>query len=270
MALSITSLHIYPIKSMHGISLQEAQLSDRGFLHDRRWMLIDEDHVFLSQRSFPSLARFRVAMTETELLISFEGEELRVSLYPQDGERLRVTIWDDVCDALAVSTAADVWFSTRLGRSCRLVYMTDDSHRAVDPRYGAATQGVSFADGYPFLMLSEESIADLNRRLPSAVPASRFRANILIAGGEAYIEDSIGAFSIRGVQFVGAKPCARCQVITIDQQSGEVMGKEPLATLATYRRDGNKVLFGMNLLHTGTGFLRVGDVLIPQDVSQNF
>ncbi len=147
-----------------------------------------------------------------------------------------------------------------MGQAVRLVYMPDDSRREVDPRFALQEEVVSFADGYPFLVISEESLAELNSRLDQPVPMNRFRPNLVIRGGEAFEEDRLTSFSLGGIEFMAVKPCARCQVITIDQASAE-MSKEPLKTLATYRKSGNKVLFGMNLLHSGEGKIEVGSKL---------
>lgn len=260
MSLEITGLFVYPIKSLGGIALQEAEISDRGLLYDRRWMLVGEDQVFLSQRSHPVMALLRPEIQDGALLVHApSGEPIRIEP-KEEGQMMKVQVWDDVCDAYVYGQEVNEWFSTQLGMPARLVYMHDQSRREVDPRYASNEEIVSFADGYPFLMISEESLQDLNGRLETPVPMDRFRPNIVVRGGEPYQEDEVKAFEAGGVTFTGVKPCARCQVITIDQKT-TVSSKEPLKTLATYRRDGNKVLFGMNLLHQGSGTLRVGERL---------
>lgn len=261
MSLIVSSLHVYPVKSMGGIELAQGEVTSRGLRHDRRWMLIDDQGTFLSQRSLPQMARFRLAIEGRMLWVQApDGARLPLPLEPDHGDLLRVTIWDDTCDALHVDPAADQWFSEHLGASCRLVYMPEASQRTVDPRYQRGGEIVSFADGYPFLMISEASLADLNHRLEKPVPMDRFRPNLVIRGGVPYVEDKLRQFRIGSVTFFGAKPCARCQVITTDQATAQRF-KEPLATLNRYRRSGHKVLFGMNLLHQGKGILTVGSPL---------
>ncbi len=260
MELIVSGLFIYPVKSLSGIPLTEAHMSDRGFRHDRRWMLIDDQLRFLSQREHPVMALIRLRIEGEYIVAAGRHGEASIPLNPMPGERLLVNIWDDLCPAWACGEALDAWFSRELGQACRLVYMPDDSHRQVDLRYAGKDTWTSFSDGYPTLVISEESLADLNARLEQPVAMNRFRPNLVIRGAEPYVEDRLEAFSIGGVEFRGAKPCARCQIVTIDQERG-IAGKEPLRTLAEYRRDGNKVLFGMNLLHAGEGILQLGDRL---------
>ncbi len=260
MSLTITGLFIYPIKSLAGISLHTAQVSDRGLEFDRRWMLIDENQVFLSQRTCPEMALLRPALEEGELVVHGKMQEPITIQKLSAGERLSVQIWDDHCEAIQYPEEVNEWFSREMGQTVRLVYMPDDSRRKVDPRFALQEEVVSFADGYPFLVISEESLAELNSRLDQPVPMNRFRPNLVIRGGEAFEEDRLTRFSLGGITFMAVKPCARCQVITIDQASA-AMSKEPLKTLATYRRVGNKVLFGMNLLHSGGGKIEIGTTL---------
>jgi len=158
------------------------------------------------------------------------------------------------------------WFSAFLHRGVRVVRKAAGVVRAVDPTYATnTTDQVGFADGYPFLLLSDESLADLNRRLAEPLPMDRFRPNIVIAGCVIpYYEDTLGRFAIGGIGFSAVKPCARCKITTVDQRTAQ-LGKEPLRTLATYRRSPNGgVMFGMNLIHHGTGRLTVGDRVVIQ------
>lgn len=260
MPLTITEINIYPVKSLAGISLDAATVTDRGLEFDRRWMLIDDDQVFLSQRSFPKMALLRPVIEDGKLIIHGTQQKPITIYKATTGVQLSVQIWDDHCEAILYPEEVNEWFSRELGQSVRLVYMPDDSRREVDPRFAIQEEVVSFADGYPFLVISEESLAELNSRLVSPVPMNRFRPNIVISGGEAFGEDGLKKFQANGIQFIGVKPCARCQVVTIDQAT-TAMSKEPLKTLATYRRSGNKVLFGMNLLHSGKGKIEVGTTL---------
>jgi hypothetical protein len=188
---------------------------------------------------------------------SHPGDTLRVPARPTAGTHLRADIWEDVCDAIAPSEEADGWFTRKLGRPLRLVYMPDESHRQVDTAYARDGDITSFSDGYPMLIIGGSSLDDLNARLESPVPMDRFRPNIVFTGGAPYLEDTLTHFRIDGMEFFGVKPCARCTVTTIDQSTG-IPGSEPLRTLAGYRTRGGKVMFGMNLLSRGKGLLQTG------------
>ncbi len=264
---NITQLHIYPVKSLAGIAVQAALVTERGFQHDRRWLLINENNRFLTQREIGALALLKTEITAESLLISHRTKPelgvLQVPLHTNSSERLTVQIWDDFCSALAVDEAADAWLSTALESKTRLVYLPDDSPRQVEPERVQMPMNVSFADAYPYLLLGENSLSDLNNRLAEPVPMNRFRPNIVFAGGAAYQEDTWSDLLIGGVSFRGIKPCGRCILTTTDQNTGlRHMGGDPLKTLATYRTQGNKVLFGMNLITLGTGIIRVGDELV--------
>lgn len=260
--LSVSELYIYPIKSLGGISLQTADLTDRGFEYDRRWMLIDEKHRFLSQREIPAMALLQVELTEKGPIVRHKTREqppLLIPLQPEGGSCL-VEVWDDQCKADYVSPRIDQWFTTMLQMPCRLVYMPDASHRRVDERYAMDKEIVSFADGYPLLLIGQASLDDLNTRLPSPIPMDRFRPNIVFTGGTPYQEDELKEFTIAGISFFGVKRCARCVITTIDQETS-VRSKEPLRTLNGYRKNNNKIYFGQNLLFRGAGAISVGDLI---------
>lgn len=262
--MKLSALYVYPVKSLAGIALSTARAEVRGLAFDRRWMLVDEAGEFLSQRELPAMALLQPELEDGCLSIRDRQERLSplvINLPPYDGPAdLPVRIWDDQVTAQTVDPEADAWFSKALGLTCRLVYLPDHSFRPVDPQYGLPGDHVSFADGYPFLIIGESSLSDLNGRLPAPVPMDRFRPNLVFSGGAPYEEEHWKGFRIGDVAFRGAKVCGRCQVTTIDQATGET-GKEPLRTLAAYRREGNKIKFGLNacLDSPSGGILRVGD-----------
>ena len=261
--LQISGLYIYPVKSLPGIAVSEALVTAKGFEHDRRWMLVDENNLFISQREAPQ-------MTQLVVVIEYDGLHIKHKLKgnsiiipfgpPPPDQRGTVTIWDDTCEARYVSGEADEWFTAMLGINCRLVYMPDDSMRIVDRRYAPAEMVTSFADAYPFMMIGQASLDDLNSRLTEALPMDRFRPNIVFTGGGPFEEDLLADFTIRNIHFYGVKLCARCIITTINQNSG-AKGKEPLKTLASYRAKNNKIYFGQNLVHKGDGVIAVGDQL---------
>lgn len=260
--LLVSQLFIYPIKSLGGISLDTAQLTDRGLQHDRRWMLIDENNRFLSQRENAQLALFKIEVLTDALKVVYtaDGTFINIPFVPLKLDMLEVVIWDDTCAGQLVSDAVDAWFTGKLGSPARLVYMPDETHRATDPRYTNLGSIASFADAYPALIIGQASLNDLNSRLAEPLPMNRFRPNIVFEGGDPYNEDHMNNIRINGIDMYGVKLCARCVMTTIDQET-LAKSKEPLKTLAGYRRKGAKILFGQNLAFRSTGIISVGDEL---------
>ncbi|MES2648429.1 MAG: MOSC N-terminal beta barrel domain-containing protein [Bacteroidota bacterium] len=260
--LTISQLYTYPVKSMGGIDLTTARLTDRGFEYDRRWMLVDQNNRFISQRESPRLALLQPGILADGLSITHKinGDQLIIPFTPK-GENITAVIWDDICELQLVDPAADAWLSNILERSCRLVYMPDNCSRRVDDSYSFNGELTSLSDAYPLLMIGQSSLDDLNSRLDIPVPMNRFRPNIVFTGGEPYHEDDMSHFAINGINLYGVKPCARCPIPTIDQNTA-IASKEPIKTLATYRARNNKVYFGQNLLFDGGGVIRVGDLII--------
>jgi hypothetical protein len=264
----LSQIFIYPIKSLGGIAVDSTVLTAKGPKWDRRWMLVDESGRFLSQRELGEMTLLHPHLEKDHLRVADSRgrrADLEIPLAPSVGPAVTVTIWNDNCTAVPVSADADRWFSEALQHPCQLVYMPDTTFRPVDPAYAQGEESVSFADGYPYLIIGEASLADLNRRLEEPVEMLRFRPNLVFSGGKAFEEDHWQNFTIGRARFRGAKPCARCQIPTIDLHTG-LSSKEPTRTLATFRRDGNKVLFGMNvcwsLEHAAADSqVRVGDAI---------
>ena len=260
----ISELFIYPIKSLGGITVHQAYLTDRGFKYDRRWLLVDSNNVFLTQRDIPKMAMLQTAIGEAGLTVFQKhdpGQSLQIPFDAIKGETISVNIWDDTCLAQLISPDIDAWFTAALGIICRLVYMPEHSRREVDPKYATQQELTSFSDGYPTLIIGQASLDDLNARLQIPVPMNRFRPNIVFTGGTAYAEDEMTAFRINNIDFFGVKLCSRCMITAINQETAET-GKDPLRTLSQYRMQNNKVLFGQNLLHRGEGWIGTGDKII--------
>ena len=260
--LRISQLFIYPIKSLGGISVEKIPVTDRGLQYDRRYMLVDEHNRFLTQREYPVMALLQTVIDGNNLMVHHKKSidlKLRLPLIPEnEGDTTRVQVWDDICEAIYVSPSADEWFSERIGLSCRLVYMRETSRRPVNKKYAMKDEITSFADGYPILMIGQSSLDDLNSRMQESLSINRFRPNIVFTGGRPFEEDTMEHFIVNGIQYYAVKPCARCVITTTDQETG-ITGKEPLKTLASYRRIRNEVWFGQNILMEGTGFISVGD-----------
>lgn len=262
MPIQLTALTVYPIKSAGGISVNDWTVDEFGLRYDRRWMVVDQSGEFLSQRSHPQLALVRPSIEDSSLRIDAPGmRSLELPLEPSGSATAEVRVWKDTCPAAWQGDLPAAWFSEFLGCSCGLVYMTGETVRPADPTYAPDGTRVSFADAFPFLLISEESLADLNRRLADPLPMNRFRPNLVVAGVAPYQEDGWDRIEISGIGFRVVKPSARCVVTTTNQMTGE-QGKEPLRTLATYRRVDGEVMFGQNAVHERTGRLRLGDTVV--------
>ncbi len=259
----VSELFIYPIKSLGGISVLSAKVTDRGFQFDRRWMLVDADNCFLTQREFPQMALLQVQLSGSGLTVQHKLNEKETAYVPIPGEpkqTITVQVWSDRCKAELVSPQLDEWFSDILSLKCRLVYMPDSSKRRVDTRYASNREITSLSDGYPFLIIGQSSLDDLNARLQKPLPINRFRPNIVFTAGAPFQEDIMEHFSINNIEFFGVKKCARCVITTINQDNG-IKSKEPLNTLASYRQKNQKIYFGQNLVHKGAGEIAVGDLI---------
>jgi len=259
--LQVSQLFIYPIKSLGGIAKQQVEITSTGFKHDRRWMLVDEQNIFLTQRTYPQMALLQVGENEQGIFVFHKQNQLQSIVIPFATEyrkKTSVIVWDDVCDALEADEEINNWFSDMLQINCKLVYMPDDTKRAVDKRYAANDEITSFSDGYPILMIGQLSLDNLNEKLAEVLPINRFRPNIVFTGGHAHIEDEMAAFEINGINFLGVKPSARCMITTVNQQTAEA-GKEPLRTLAGYRMKNNKIYFGQNVLQQQHGSINIGE-----------
>jgi uncharacterized protein YcbX len=264
----VASLHLYPVKSCRGIDVARWEIGRRGLRHDRRFMIVRADGGFMTQRETPALARVAVDIDGASLALSAEGHgEVRVPLSPPERtSRRRVRVWRSEVDAVDCGPEAAGWLSAFVGEPASLVHMPDDVERAVSPDHARAGDIVGFADGFPVLVTTAASLADLVARLPSPVPMARFRPNVVVEGGAPWAEDRWKRVRVGAVPMRVAKPCARCVMITTDQRTGE-RGPEPLRTLATFRTEGGSVLFGQNCIPDATGFLEVGsDVeVLPAD-----
>lgn len=258
--LTLSEIYIYPIKSLGGISVDSAIAEARGLKYDRRFLLVDENAMFMTQRDFPQLALLKLSFSKKgfEVLNTNDNSRLNIPFESDSNKNISVTIWDDVCKAVMLGNAFDDWFSNAVGKKCSLVYMPDDENRTVEKKYINDEHIVSFADAYPFLIIGQSSLDDLNSRLEVKIPMNRFRPNLVFSGGASYEEDSWKDFKIGELKFKVVKPCARCVITTTDQETAK-RNIEPLKTLAEYRKINNGVMFGMNVVCNKTGNISVGD-----------
>jgi uncharacterized protein len=258
--VNVGALFIYPVKSCRGIALHRAELGLCGLSLDRRWMVTRPDGAFVTQRELPGMALIDVALSGDELVLASAGHgSIRVPLRYDAGQPSRVKVWRDELWG-GVHAHGSRWISRALGGDYQLVYMPDTSLRPVSPEHGRSGDVVSFADAYPLLLVTEASLGDLNSRLPQPIGVERFRPNVVIAGASPYAEDGWQRIALGGVEFRVPKGCDRCTIPSIDPRTGE-RGKEPLSTLARYRKWDGKVWFGVNLIPDGSGALGVGDEL---------
>jgi uncharacterized protein len=258
--LTLSEINIYPIKSLAGISLQSSEVEERGLKYDRRWVLVDESNTFFTQRDFPEMALIKVSVEKNGLMLNYKTKIVEPLFIPFDFDHLKtekVVIWDDTVFGEFYSTQIDDWFSDIIGIKCHLVKMPETTKRVVDTTY-AKNKIVSFADGYPFLIIGQASLDDLNSRMEIPLPMNRFRTNFVFTGGKAFEEDHWKKFKIGEVKFEAVKPCARCVITTTNQETAERL-HEPLLTLSKFRKFDNKVMFGMNLVCHSTGTIKVGD-----------
>ncbi len=258
----VSSLHVYPIKSCAGHELTRAELDARGIRDDRSWIVVGDGDTMLTQRDKPALALVRPALEAGGLVLSAPGVADLTVPRMEGGDLRNVDVWGDRCDGIDQGSDAADWFSTYLDTSCRLLYFKPDFVRPVDPDYAARPgDRVGFADGFPLLMISEASLADLNARLEEPVRMNRFRPNLVVADCPPYAEDTWKRVRAGEVELDLVKPCGRCATVLVEQESG-TPGKEPLSTLATYRRFGRPApSFGQNAVHRSPGVLEAGSVI---------
>ncbi len=273
--ITVSELNCYPVKSGRGISLTTAVVGEMGIQFDRQWMVVNEHGVFVAQRGDARLGAVGIktmcliepAITSQYLTLSAPGmQTLVLPLEGNKGAERTVRVWENTCSGIDQGDEAALWFTEYLSLEVpgnyRLVRMPDKGTRTTE----LGGDKVAFADAYPFLLTSEETLQSLNSQMEKALPMNRFRPNIVMKGGEAFTENKIGSFMINDISFVGIKRDGRCPITTIDQMTA-ISGVEPLRTLGTLMQDGkyvykegNMVYFGMYLTHSGTGTISIGDV----------
>lgn len=258
--MHVSELYRYPVKSLRGERLDAAELDGFGVVGDRRWMVVDPEGRFLTQRELPQMTRVQARHLAGGLRLTHSADRDCIEVpVPSSGVEIEVTVWRDRCVARLADSASNRWLSAKLGRECRLVFMPSDSVRVVDPAFGAPGDRVGFADGFPLLLIGAGSLQSLNERLEQPVTIERFRPNVVVSTSEPHVEDGWRRIALGGVECAVVKPCSRCSIPRIDPETGG-RGPEPMATLGTYRRNASRqVLFGQNLIHRGRGVVRLGD-----------
>ncbi|MDB4945269.1 MAG: Flavodoxin reductase [Labilithrix sp.] len=254
----VAELHVYPIKGARGVALDRSDVLRGGLRHDRRFMAVTPEGRFITQREHPKLALVTTELRGDTLVMGAAGTFVELPLGMDDSHRRHVHVWHDAVEAVAVAGDSAAALSDHLGVACALVFLPEHVIRPLDPRFSQPGDRVGFADGFPLLLASRASLAELNGRLETPVPMNRFRPNVVVEGGAAYQEDHHDHARIGTLAYRMPKRCGRCTVITIDQASARVTS-EPLRTLARYRRVANAVYFGQNLVPDEEGSIAIGD-----------
>ncbi|WP_368497365.1 MOSC domain-containing protein [Marinobacter sp. 2_MG-2023] len=256
--VKVHSLHIYPVKSLTGIQVSSLEMDDFGPKGDRRWMVVDTDRNFVTQRATPELAKITTSVSDAGVNIHIPGEgdfALKAT-----GEELRVLVWRDWVKAQEGESDASEALSRFCGKDLRFVYMPDSSFRRVDAGRVTEYRRVGFADGFPFLITSLASLKELNGRLEVPVDMRRFRPNIVVEGAAAWQEDRWCELLIGEQRFSIVKPCSRCVLTTVDPDTGvKDPGLQPLRMLSSYRKTVDGVIFGQNAINELPGVIHVGD-----------
>ena len=259
MDIRLSAIWQYPVKGIRGVLVDQALVEPAGLRFDRRWIIVDGQGKFVSQRSLPRLALISGDFDGSRLLLAAPGQTpLRLEV-PAGDLRTEVSVWRDRIAGAAADPSADRWLSEFLDHPSRLVYMDERCRRPISSPGGRSGESVSFADGYPLLMISAASLEDLNGRLEQPLPMDRFRPNLVVSGCEPFAEDRWERLRIGQAVFRFAGLCPRCSVTTVDQATGARNSEEPLRTLVGYRQTEQGVVFGVNLIPEVTGTIATGD-----------
>ena len=253
----VSDLMIYPVKSCRGVKVKHAQVESFGLKNDRRWMIVDAQSVMLTQRKFPKMCLIQPVVTEDGLILNHSDMKSLEVVLPIANKKIDVKVWDDECQGHDAGDEAASWLTQILSTQCRLVYFPDEEIRQVDLTYANAGDKTAFSDGFPFLLISQASLDDLNSRLDKPIPMARFRPNIVVEGCEAYEEDSWKNIQIGDINFRIVKPCSRCVIPSINIDNGE-KEDEPIKTLVAYRKLDSKIFFGQNVIGNTDGEIEVG------------
>lgn len=264
---TVSSLHIYPIKSTKGIRLPHADVEEKGLAFDRRFVISDNSGQFITARTEPTLCLVHTTLTEQGILLSAPAMPTLTLSYEKFSEQYQnVTVWGDEISGQFCAAEADAWFSEYLKRPCQLLFFGQQSHREKISST-KQTRKIAFADGYPLLLISQASLDDLNQRLVSnqqqAVSMTQFRSNIVVDNCLPFAEDGWLHIRIGEVEFMVSKPCERCIFTTVDPHNGKKHPQQqPLQTLKSFRKTTNgEVLFGQNLIPLNNGQIKAGDKL---------
>lgn len=265
--MQLSQMFVHPLKSGRGIEYTRAFASQQGLLHDREWLLVTEDGRFMTARAFPQMVKIETDLIPGAALFKFPGHGSRLALSTLYTTPVETAVWDDSFVAYHGDPLVDAWFSEALATPCRLLWLGKVSGRQqVDQ-----SAGLSFADGYPYLLIGEASLAELNQQLEHPVSMRHFRPNLVVKGSSAFEEDEWKRIRIGEVEFEINKPCSRCILTTVDPVTGEKNpDSEPLKTLIHTRQLPEGICFGVNLTACNEGVLQLGDQLEVLETNLEF
>ena len=258
--LTVSDLSIYPLKSARGVTLSSMQLNVMGPECDRRWMVIDKNGTFVTQRKTRKMSLIGVTLTDSGVRLHAHGKPDCLAITPNSARTLTSSVWGTEVNGLDCGDEVASWLSDFLSQTCRLIYMPNDGVRAVDRNFANNQERVGFADGFPLLITSQASLEDFNNKLGYTIGMERFRPNIVISGNEAYAEDQWRKIAINGIEFSLVKPCSRCIMPSVNPLTGT---KEMAVndTLLAHRRRGRDTFFGQNALYNKLGHVHLGDIV---------
>ncbi len=259
MTLYVSEIHIYPVKSLRGISLESSAIRFTGLAFDRQWMVISPDHRMLTQRTHPQMALVETALDGERLVLdAFGMPPHRVPTAEATKPKITSDVWGSEVAGVDLGEETATWLSQAIGTPCRLIQFPATDTRPCDPSVSHPDDHTHYADGFPLLITTQPSLDDLNSRLAKPVSMQRFRPNIVITGCAAYDEDHWQEIAIGDISVRLVRSCARCSVPTVDPGTGVLAGPEPIHTLSSYREWKGEVFFGMNATPDAEGVIEVG------------
>lgn len=253
----VSGLSIYPVKSCREIKQKFTFVGNFGIENDRRWMVVDENGVMLTQRKYSEMCLIHVALTDSGIELNKANKESLFVKNPINNKKMSVKVWHEQCQAYDAGDEAANWLSEALSVTCRLVYFPRDEVRQIDLNYAKQGEKTAFSDGFPILLISEASLADLNARLDTPVTMQRFRPNIIVSGCEPFAEDNWKEIRVGEINYRIVKPCSRCAIPNINIDTA-VREREPIKTLSSYRKHESNIYFGQNVIANSQGKLDVG------------
>lgn len=255
--ITISEIFVFPVKSCREIKLDSAFVGSFGLDNDRRWMVVDEKGVMLTQRKISEMCLIQVELNDLGIVLKHRKMDNLSVLKPITKNKTTVKIWRDECQADDAGEEAAKWLSKALSVKCRLVYFPDNEFRQVDLAYANKGEKTAFSDGFPLLLISDASLNDLNVRLSTPITVERFRPNIVVSGCQPFAEDNWKKIRVNGIVFRLVKPCSRCVIPSINIETA-IREEEPIKTLSSYRKRENKIFFGQNVIANSPGKIDVG------------
>ena len=255
--IKVSGLSIFPVKSCREVKQNASYVESLGLQNDRRWMVVDENGVMITQRKISKMCLIQPEVIDGGINLHTASMNSLYVGYPLSNQKITVKVWSDKCQAFDAGDHAANWLSNVLSEKCRLVYFPEDEFRQVDLAFAEEGDKTAFSDGFPLLLISQASLDDLNMRLAQPIPMNRFRPNIVVDGCDAFAEDAWKKMRIGEIDFRIVKPCSRCVIPSINIETAE-REDEPTKTLTAYRKRENKIFFGQNVIASNFGTIEVG------------